>query len=1500
MHTASLNHTYRLVWSEVTQSFVAVAETAKGRGKRSRNRRLLAAAALMAVAGLAQAQLPVGGQIVAGQGSIAQSGSTLTVTQGSDRMAADWQSFSIGQGHTVNFTQPSASAVALNRVLGSDVSIIQGALNANGQVFLINPNGVLFSPSAQVNVGGMVASTLNLGTADFMAGKYTFEGAGSNAIINQGNITTHGNGQGGGTIALIAARIENTGNLSAHAGHVLIGAGSRVTLDLGGPVKLQVEQGAIDALVEQGGAIKADGGLVYLSAKAAGELVSTVINHTGITEAQTLATGKTGEIYLMGDMRHGRIEVAGTLDASAPNVGDGGFIETSAAVVQIQPDLAVSTRAAAGKTGHWLIDPFDFAVSSSGGNITGTALSGLLANNSITIQTANPEPTGTTTTLVGSAGTNGDIFVNDSITWSSGHTLTLDAWRNIEINAPINASAEGGGKLALEYGQGAQASGNTATYTINAPVSLKAGQNFSTTLGNDGTPVMYRVVRVTNDVFDDFMENISLNMQIALGGDINLSGVTWASLGTSWNSSFYGKLEGLGNTIRNVTVTTGEPSDWEGFGFFGVINNATIQNLRLDNVKVDLTGNTLVASDRAAGALAGYSFGNSVIRNVQVSGSTIKANNALHTGGLLGYLGNGVRIESSSANAQITSEGNNVGGLVGFNEGGMISRSWSGGSVLGESQVGGLVGKNSGNIEDAYSIASVRGGEYETGGLVGWNTNLGTINRTWASGQVDGYEDHGGLVGWNSGAISHSFWDGDTSEQDSGIGGGTADNTTMLRSITNTINAHTQTTYTDFDFTNTWWMAPGATRPFLRSEWRQNITNAHELQLVSIKPALGYVLANDLYVARSVSSGPRGLFNPSEMWRGVMDGDDFRGSWSPIASASTPFSGTFDGNGKSIYNLRINTNDSNKNYGLFDTVSNGKVNNLRLSDGSVTYIGGSTPSVGALAGKVLGGSLIDNVQSTLSVTGHNNVGGLVGSLEGSDADHLAVIQNSSSDGNVIATASAGGLIGDARYFSITDSRATGAVEAEYYVGGLVGYASNGGINSSRATGPVVSEEEAGGLVGTAVGMSITDSYATGDVTSDAGGYLMGGLVGLAESDTTITGSYATGNVSVSGSAGKVGGLVGYAASTSIAQSYATGAVTVGDSSSDVGGLIGLLEEAMSEADHSLKEAYATGDITAGNNAQNIGGLVGQFEAEYVGDNYIRYAFATGKVTTGDNSANIGGLVGLLNGGALNRTYAAGLVSAGNTSTGVGGLVGALDPSRNPATLWAAYSFWDTTTSGQSSSAGGTGKTTAEMNLITTFNSGASNTRWSFEIDEARTADYPALKMDGSGKWLIKPQAGGGGTGGDNTDTGTGGGNPANNPRINTAITAAQSAKNTTLGQITTPTGTAFDRGLKGAGLARGMGPGSEPGVGGGTPMTLSGGLAFVDVQGAGNAVEPTTISNGQRAAPGGQAPSESAGRDTAGFMRVFVVNGGINLPDPASDAAAQNVGGQNGDAGRNP
>jgi filamentous hemagglutinin family protein len=152
-----MNHIYRLVWNRSLGMMVAVAENARGRGKGSNKSSL--AAAVLALGGtllagpLAQAA-PVGGQVVLGAGSVVQAGSTTTVTQTSQNLALNWASFNVAAQETVNFVQPSATAIAVNRIFDTNGSQILGRVNANGQVYLVNPNGILFGAGAQVNVGG--------------------------------------------------------------------------------------------------------------------------------------------------------------------------------------------------------------------------------------------------------------------------------------------------------------------------------------------------------------------------------------------------------------------------------------------------------------------------------------------------------------------------------------------------------------------------------------------------------------------------------------------------------------------------------------------------------------------------------------------------------------------------------------------------------------------------------------------------------------------------------------------------------------------------------------------------------------------------------------------------------------------------------------------------------------------------------------------------------------------------------------------------------------------------------------------------------------------------------------------------------------------------------------------------------------------------------------------------------------------------------------------------
>ncbi len=154
---------------------------------------------------------PAGGTVTSGSGSIGQNGTTTTITQTSSRLAIDWSAFGIQAGETVNFIQPGAGAIALNRVTGHEATSILGSLNANGTVFILNPNGVLFGGGAQVNVGGLVASTLGLSNADFEAGRYALSGGSTAGVTNQGTITV----PSGGKVALIANSVDNAGNISA-------------------------------------------------------------------------------------------------------------------------------------------------------------------------------------------------------------------------------------------------------------------------------------------------------------------------------------------------------------------------------------------------------------------------------------------------------------------------------------------------------------------------------------------------------------------------------------------------------------------------------------------------------------------------------------------------------------------------------------------------------------------------------------------------------------------------------------------------------------------------------------------------------------------------------------------------------------------------------------------------------------------------------------------------------------------------------------------------------------------------------------------------------------------------------------------------------------------------------------------------------------------------------------------------------------------------------------
>ncbi|EAV6571039.1 filamentous hemagglutinin N-terminal domain-containing protein, partial [Salmonella enterica] len=269
------------------------------------------------------ADLPTGGHVVAGQGSISTSGQQMTIHQQTQNMVTNWHSFDIGKNNTVEFVQPNSSAVALNRVTGASGSQIMGTLKANGQVFILNPNGVLFGKDARVNVAGIVASTKNMSTAGFMQGRYILSGNGTPGaqVINQGNLTT----TKGGYIVLAGSRVSNRGTLSTPSGKAVLAAADTVTLQLDtrGLTGVSVNGSVVNALVENLGLISASNGQVYLTAKGRNMLLNTVVNNSGTVEAKGLEN-RGGEIVLDGG-DSGVVSQSGQLLADS-HVGRGGTI----------------------------------------------------------------------------------------------------------------------------------------------------------------------------------------------------------------------------------------------------------------------------------------------------------------------------------------------------------------------------------------------------------------------------------------------------------------------------------------------------------------------------------------------------------------------------------------------------------------------------------------------------------------------------------------------------------------------------------------------------------------------------------------------------------------------------------------------------------------------------------------------------------------------------------------------------------------------------------------------------------------------------------------------------------------------------------------------------------------------------------------------------------------------------------------------------------------------
>ncbi len=275
--------------------------------------------------------LPDGGSVQAGSVSISTpSAGRMQVNQGSDRAIIDWRGFDIGAGESVSFAQPSASAVALNRVRGGGQTLIDGSLTANGKLFLVNPNGGIFGGGAEVNTASFLATTSDISNHFFMHGIYGFNqpGGPGAAIENYGDINVADTG----FAALVAPSVKNAGAIRANLGTVTLASGNLFAVDFYGDGMIsfaahdviETKGEGVSSLVNHSGSIVADGGVVSLSARALEGLIENVINMDGTVRART-AQLQNGKIVLDGGGR-GIVQASGLLDTSGVGLGETGGI----------------------------------------------------------------------------------------------------------------------------------------------------------------------------------------------------------------------------------------------------------------------------------------------------------------------------------------------------------------------------------------------------------------------------------------------------------------------------------------------------------------------------------------------------------------------------------------------------------------------------------------------------------------------------------------------------------------------------------------------------------------------------------------------------------------------------------------------------------------------------------------------------------------------------------------------------------------------------------------------------------------------------------------------------------------------------------------------------------------------------------------------------------------------------------------------------------------------
>lgn len=517
------------------------------------------------LAGMACAQtlsstaLPTGAQVSAGSASVSSAGAAMTITQASDRAAINWQSFNIGQNASVTVAQPSSSSVLLNRIGGDAPSQILGRLSANGQIVLVNPNGITFGKDGSVSASGLTASTLGISDADFMAGNMKFSRNGaSGAIVNQGELRA----APGGYVALLGAVVSNEGKISTPQGNTYLAAAEAVKMPVtgSGRIKLELSPSAMAAAVSNSGTIVTEGGQVFMQASAAAGVMASVlqtgsidtsgeqggkvtlladggdIRVSGSITANSTGKNDQGQTRAGGDIVIGRDEATGVLAATSDVSGarlqsKGGFIETSgryltadgvsiqAATWLIDPDnIDITGDATPATVGYSKIKASDIAAAlNSGTSVTISTTSGV-SPNSLPYTASNPNG-------------EGNIVVNEAIAKTTGGdaSLTLTADNGLTVNRAITSSS---GTLNINLTANGRTNGTAVASMTTTERALSRGLfvNASTLNANGGditlTGTSYADSSTTNNANASATNAIGKGVQIHNGSSLSGKNIT--------------------------------------------------------------------------------------------------------------------------------------------------------------------------------------------------------------------------------------------------------------------------------------------------------------------------------------------------------------------------------------------------------------------------------------------------------------------------------------------------------------------------------------------------------------------------------------------------------------------------------------------------------------------------------------------------------------------------------------------------------------------------------------------------------------------------------------------------------------------------------------------------------------------------------------------------------------------------------------------------------------